>query len=108
MATKKASRRGGKSTAIRAYLETHPGAGPKEIVTALAENGVKVTSALVSNVKARLAKTGVSTKKRGRPARVNVEMIAVTSLVEAKKFASSLGSIAAARQALDTLSRISL
>ena len=40
-----------KSEEIRKYLADHPDDGPKAIQKALAEQGIEVTEALVSNVK---------------------------------------------------------
>ena len=45
-----------KSQAIRDYLKTHRNAGPKEVQAALAKKGIKVTEALVSNVKSNAKK----------------------------------------------------
>ena len=51
-----------KSQAIRDYLNTHKNAGPKEIQAALAKKGIKVTDAMVSNVKSN-AKKKTAAKK---------------------------------------------
>lgn len=40
-----------KSAMVKAYLAEHPEAGPKEVVAALKEKGVEVTTGLVSNIK---------------------------------------------------------
>ena len=49
-----ANGRGGKSTAVREYLAANPGAKPAQVAAALAADGVTVTPALVSAVKASL------------------------------------------------------
>ena len=51
-------RRGEKTAAVSEYLDTHPGAGPKEIVAALAKQRIKITTAHVSNIKGKLNKGG--------------------------------------------------
>lgn len=105
--------RGAKSAAIKAYFAESPEAGPTEVVAKLAEKGIKVTPTLVSNIKTRLKKEregGVKkTKGRGpgRPPRVSNDSISVAALVEAKKFVEQLGSLEAARHALETVSRLS-
>ena len=51
-----------KSAAIRAYLEAHEGAKPKEVVEALSANGLEITPNLVSMIKGKVG----SKKTRGR------------------------------------------
>jgi len=53
-----------KSQAIRDYLKSHRSAGPTEVQEALAKKGIKVTAALVSNVKANAKKPNVKKKKK--------------------------------------------
>jgi hypothetical protein len=48
-------------------LDAHPGAGPKEIVEALAKQHIKITTAHVSNIKGKLNKGG-NGKKAAKPA----------------------------------------
>jgi hypothetical protein len=55
-------RRGEKTAAVSEYLAAHPGAGPKEIVAALAKQRIKITTAHVSNIKGKLNKTGTAKK----------------------------------------------
>ncbi len=52
-----------KSQAIRDYLKTHRNAGPKEVQAALAQKGIKVTEALVGNVKSNAKKKKTPVKK---------------------------------------------
>jgi arginine repressor len=54
------------SQAIRDYLKTHKNAGPKEIQAALAKKGIKVTAALVSNVKSNAKKKSAGTQAKVR------------------------------------------
>ena len=55
-------RRGEKTAAVSEYLAAHPGAGPKEIVAALAKQRIKMTTAHVSNIKGKLIKGGTAKK----------------------------------------------
>ncbi len=59
--------RGEKTAAVSEYLDAHPGAGPKEIVAALAKQHIKITTAHVSNIKGKLKKAG-NGKKAAKPA----------------------------------------
>jgi hypothetical protein len=52
-----------KSQAIRDYLNTHKNTGPKEVQAALAKKGIRVTDALVSNVKSNAKKKKAAGKK---------------------------------------------
>ena len=52
-----------KSQAIRVYLKTHKNAGPKEVQAALAKKGIRVTDALVSNVKSSAKKKKAAATK---------------------------------------------
>ncbi|HEX3654648.1 MAG TPA: hypothetical protein VHV55_02515 [Pirellulales bacterium] len=109
-------RRGNKSAMIREYFTANPNAGPTEVVNALAEKKVKVTPTLVSNVKARMqhaANPAAKSAKRGRrgPGRPPRNVSGETSfpmslLVEAKRLADQAGSLDAARQAIDALSKL--
>ncbi len=59
--------RGEKPAAVNEYLNAHPEAGPKEIVAALAKQGIKITASHVSNIKGKLKKTG-NVKRAAKPA----------------------------------------
>ena len=59
--------RGEKTAAVSEYLDAHPGAGPKEIVAALAKQHIKITTAHASNIKGKLNKAG-NGKKAAKPA----------------------------------------
>ncbi len=99
--------RGVKSQAIRDYFTTSPNAMPKEVVAALKEKGLKVSSQNVSTIKGKLSAGGK--KKRGRPkgaAKRNGSMIALETLVRAKKLADQLGGIDKAKQAMDALAKL--
>ena len=61
-------RRGEKTAAVSEYLDAHPGAGPKEIVEALAQQRIRITSAHVSNIKGKLLKSSNAKKAVKKPA----------------------------------------
>jgi hypothetical protein len=106
MATKTRQRRKlNKSAAIREFLEANPSAMPNAVVTALGEKKITVSPTLVSNVKARMSGAKPGTRRRGRPPR-SAGMLSVATLLEAKKFADHVGSVEAARQAIDALSKL--
>jgi hypothetical protein len=105
-----AKRKVNKSKAIRAYLDEHPDAGPKEVGTALKKKGITVQPALVSNVKAALRrKSGGTTlslngRRRGRPAKAT--MVNVNDLLLAREFCQRLGGIDQARHAIEALAKL--
>ena len=109
-----------KSQAIRDYLAAHPRAKPQAVATALVEQGVDVTPAFVSAVKhaAKKGRTGKRGRKtastpspiqatpRGRAAASKDGALTVDRLLEAKRFAESVGGVAAARKALEALAQV--
>ena len=107
-------RKNNKSAAIRDYLAANPQAGPTEVVKALAEQKVKVTSTHVSNVKSRLAAGhAVGTRSVGRPRKNAVVVTAAAGtpvtielLVEAKKMVDRCGSMENAQRALSSLAKL--
>jgi hypothetical protein len=117
MAKKKAGKSG--SQHIREYLAKNPTATPNQIIEALANKGVKVSSGLVSNVKYTSGPT-VKGKKKAAPKNAvqkwapkkkaapkrGAAALTVEDLLEAKKLADELGGIAEARKALDTLEKL--
>ena len=81
-------RRGAKTAAVSEYLAAHPGAGPKEIVAALAKQRIKMTTAHVSNIKGKLTKGGTAKKA----AKKSAAPVAAT-LAVAEKPATNGGTI---------------
>ena len=100
-----------KSAAIREYMAAHPSAGPTEVSKALKAKGVAVSPAHVSNVrqsdkkgKRRAKRGGGATKRTAKP--TNGEMVNVAKLVEARRFAASVGGLDEAVALLQTLGRL--
>ena len=89
-----------KSAAVREYFAEHPKAMPKEVVAALKQKGINVSSPMVSLLKGKLKK-GNRRRKAGSNGVPSVE-----SLLEAKKFAVSLGGISQAQEALADLAKL--
>lgn len=97
-------KRGAKSQAIRDELEKNPKAAPKEIVEALKANRIKVTSQMVSTLRSK--QNGAGKKRRKKRKAATGEMVAVETLVRAKKLAIQLGGIDKAREAIDALAKL--
>ena len=98
-----------KSQAIRDYITANPKAKPKDVVTALSEQGVTVTPAFVSTLRSNDKRKGrKGPGRRGRPAgsTKSASSVGIDSLVQAKKLIDKMGGINQARQALDALSKI--
>ncbi len=98
-----------KSQAIRDYYNSNPKAKPKEVVEALAAQGITVAAGFVSTLRSNDKRKGGKAGKRGpgRPAgSTKGENLGLEALVQAKKLADKMGGIAQARRALDALARI--
>jgi hypothetical protein len=120
-----------KSASIREYLSANPAAKPREIVEALAAQGVVVTPMFVSTIKSKAVAEGEIkvTKRRGRPkgtakgpvtrksaakatprvtkrAVAAGESVSVEGLVTAKELVAKLGGFDKARAVLAALEKI--
>jgi hypothetical protein len=95
-----------KAQAIRdQFAVLGAGARPKDVIAALAEKGIKVSSAQVSNIKSGLR--GKRKKKGGRRAQTSVNgAVSLAALLEAKRLAKRMGGVEAAKRALDVLVRL--
>src|SRR5262245_49343219 len=110
-----------RSQAIRDYMAEHRREGPKDIIAGLAQRGIEVSAALVSNVKYGSARKGAKRRgtrkggrrrglvgsRRGRASITVSDKVSISLLIEAKRLVDKLGGIERARQALDTLARLS-
>jgi hypothetical protein len=81
---------------------------PRDVIAQLAQQGVTVSSAQVSTV---LASMGMKRRRRGRrPAAAVVESVTSTltldSLLAAKRLVNQLGSVEAAKTAVDALAKL--
>ena len=110
-----------KSAAIRDYLAKNPSATAREVVSALAKQGIRVKENFVYTVKSkttvrkktakkkvvvkkkRLAKKRTTRKKVKRP---SVSVLSANDLLEAKKLVDKLGSLAGARKAIEMLEQL--
>jgi hypothetical protein len=97
-----------KSQAIRDYINANPKSKPKEIVEALAAQGVTVSPAFVSTLRSNDKRKGrKGPGRRGRPAAsAGGGGFGLESLVQAKKLADKMGGVSKAREALDALAKI--
>jgi len=84
-------------------------ARPKDVIAALAEKGIKVSSAQVSNIKSKLG--GKSNRKVGRKSGRKAQAgsngaVSLAALLDAKRLAQKMGGVEAAKRALDVLVRL--
>jgi hypothetical protein len=95
-----AKRRGRKSDAIREILAAQPAASVKEIQAALAAKRIKASIALISKLRPG--------KRRGRKAHSNGKAngVVLEHLLAAKALVVRVGSVEAARSALDSLAKL--
>ena len=93
-----------RSAAIRGYLQAHPKATPKEVATALGQEGVAVTTSLISQVKSKLTKGKKRTKRKVRATNSDTTL---AILLDVKKLASKHGleKVKSAVSTFDTLTR---
>jgi hypothetical protein len=90
-----------KTQAVRDYLKSHKTAKSAEVVDALAKQGITITSNYVGNIKA------THNKRRGvvKKAVANGQ-IGVPEIKSALAFIKSIGSVAAAKKALEVAQEI--
>jgi hypothetical protein len=92
-----------KAAKIRETLEKlGNNARNKDVIATLAEQKITVAPAQVSNIRAALI--GGASNRRGK--RIGVEKISIASLQSAKKLIDEVGSIEAAKHALDVLGKL--
>lgn len=114
MAKKKAL--GTKTQAIGDYLAKHPNATASEVVPALAKVGINTSQQLVGKIRSQLKKASKTKKTvvkkkavKRRPAKKAVPKpasLTAEDLFEAKTLVDTLGGLAEARKALETLERL--
>ncbi|MBX7167908.1 MAG: hypothetical protein K1X74_16360 [Pirellulales bacterium] len=101
-------KRGAKAEAIRAaFDELGVNTAPKDVIAKLAEGGIKVAPAQVSNIRTKLLGKAGRPGPRGRRAgRVMTNGLTVSQLFEIKKLVDSVGGADHMRQALDALAQL--
>ena len=104
MARPKKSPRGTKSQAIRDYLATNKKAKASEVVFALGDKGIKVSTAAVYNLKAGKK---IGTRRRKAEASGQTVGLSISGLLAAKKLVDAVGGIEPAREALNALAKLS-
>lgn len=80
---------------------------PRDVIAKLAEQGIQASSAQVSQV---LKGMGMKRRRRGRRAAVTdvvASTLTLDSLLAAKKLVNQLGSVEAAKSAVDALAKLS-
>ncbi|WP_146572061.1 hypothetical protein [Botrimarina hoheduenensis] len=95
-------------------MAANPKAGPTEVCNELKKKGIEVAPALVSNVKAAAArKAGKKPRKKvakkrgvGRPAGSVSDKVSLSSLIDAREFASKVGGVEQAEKLLKALSKL--
>jgi hypothetical protein len=99
----KKSERGVKTQAVRDYLNAHKKAKATEVVAALKEKGIEVSTGMVYNLKARR-----TMGKRRRKAEASGETIgpSITHLLAAKKLVQETGGVKQAQEALAALAKL--
>ncbi len=93
-----------KSAAIREVLTKDPTGKPQAVAKTLADRGVHVTPAFVSQVKLKMKQREAMPLARGNPSAVS--QFASTELMEAKRLVDKLG-VEKARAAVELLARLS-
>ena len=105
----KKTQRGEKTAAVSEYLDAHPGAGPKEIVEALAKQHIKITTAHVSNIKGKLNKGGTAKKAAKKPAAVVEKPVKngdTITLEQVKKVAHTIQTLGGYQRVIEVLAVI--
>ena len=98
-----------KSEEIRnAFKKMGYNSAPKDIISSLAARRIKVSPALVSNVRAAMTRKGmapirVGKSRRGRPPRVQSDTVSVSHLLAAKQLVERTGGVEQAKRTLDAL-----
>jgi hypothetical protein len=93
--------------AIQAYLKKHPKAGPAEIRSRLADQGITVSKSLASAVKYRRRKRRApSVRLSARRTAAGRSAMTVEQLLAVKRVADALGGLDRVRQALEALAQL--
>ena len=104
MARPKSAPHGQKSQAIREFLGENKKTKASEVVAALAEKGINVSTQMVYKLKARK-----TMGKRRRKAESNGQVVglSISNLIAAKKLVDTVGGVDQAREAINALAKLS-
>lgn len=113
-ATKKRTRKpraNSKSGAARAFMEQHPAAGPTEVANAMKKQGIEMSAAHVSNVKAAMKRkagtNGRATGRRGRRGRpAGSDAVSLGKLLDARAFVARVGGVEKASALVAALAKL--
>jgi hypothetical protein len=101
------------SELIRRFIAKHPRAMPKEIGLGLREEGIVVSSGLISNVKygsrnkkGRRRAAPIPAARSAARKTLSTTSVTIDHLLEVKRLADSLGGVSQIRMALDTLDQL--
>ena len=97
------AKRGAKSAAVREYLAENPGTRTIDVVTALKQQGIRVSAQAVSNLKGK--KAGKGTGKKRQAAKTH-RSPSIEDLIAAKKLADLLGGVGKAKAAIAVLAKL--
>ena len=96
-----------KSGAVRAYLAKNPAAGPTEVSKALKKRGIIVSPAHVSNVRQQDKQGRQNGLGRSVTRAVEAsDSVSLARLVEARRFAESVGGVSPAITLLESLQKV--
>lgn len=84
-----------KSAAIRAYLEAHKGAKPKEVIEALSANGLNISPNLVSIIKGKMGSSKTTRRTQG-----SGNGVAVSNIEHVVQFVRACGGMSEAKKVL--------
>jgi hypothetical protein len=95
--------RGEKSQAVRDYLKANKKAKASDVVSALGEKGIKVSTAMVYALKARKK---MGRRRRQASANGQAMTMSISHLLAAKKLVREVGGVAEARAAIDAFAKL--
>jgi len=113
-----AKRKVNKSQEIRDFVSANRSSSAQDVVDALKSKGIKVTTAMVANVK---SKAGLTRGRRGRPRKTAAGLngtrrvgrpsspngdVALETLIEAKRFVAKVGSTQQALEVIRALEKL--
>jgi len=98
-----AKRKVNKSQEIRDFVSANRSSSAQDVVDALKSKGIKVTTAMVANVK---SKAGLTRGRRGRPRKTAAGLNGTRRVGEAKRFVAKVGSTQQALEVIRALEKL--